>query len=138
MAAAARVAAAHGHFPATRLRLGSMDESAGYWHDIAENVRAGHWRARDGTDYHAGLARVRCPCLHVVSERDRLYARPASALRLTAKIGDRTVWLLGSRREPALARLRPDHMGVLTGASAPLWRAVAAWLDRTLPPPAVL
>jgi predicted alpha/beta hydrolase len=136
MATAARIAATHGHFPAKQLRLGNMDESAGYWRDIADNVRAGHWLARDGTDYHAGLARVRCPCLHVVSVRDRLFARPASALRLTAGIARREVWQLG--RDPELARLRPDHMGVLTGASEPLWRAVAAWLDRTLPPPAVL
>ena len=134
MAAAARLAAAHGHFPATRLRLGNMDESAGYWQDIARNVRDGRWLARDGTDYHAGLARVTCPCLHVVGVHDRLYARPASALRLTAAIARRTVWQLG--QGPDHAELRPDHMGLLTGASAPLWHAVAAWLTATLPPPA--
>lgn len=139
MAAAARIAAAHGHFPATRLRLGSMDESIGYTTDIARNVREGRWLARDGTDYLAGLARVRCPCLHVVSEHDRLYARPPSALRLSAPIARRTVWNLGAPDiDPALAGLRADHMGVLTGASEPLWRAVAAWLDATLPRPAVL
>ena len=134
MALADRVAVAHGHFPATRLRLGNMDESAGYWRDIARNVREGRWLARDGTDYHAGLARVTCPCLHVVSVYDSLYARPASALRLTAAIAHRTVWQLG--RDPAHADLRLDHMGLLTGASAALWRSVAAWLTTTLPPPA--
>ena len=136
MAAAASIARAHGHFPATRLRLGNMDESAGYWTDIARNVRHGTWTARDGTDYRAGLARVRCPCLHVVSVHDRLYARPASALRLTSAIPQRTVWQLG--RDPGLTDLRPDHMGLLTGDSEPLWRAVAAWLHTTLPAPAVL
>lgn len=132
MAAAARVAATHGHFPATRLRLGNMDESAGYWADIARNVRAGTWSARDGTDYHAGLRQVACPCLHVVSVRDRLYASPASALRLTAQIPRRTVWQLG--RDPDLRGLQPDHMGLLTGPSEPVWRALAGWLRDTLPP----
>ncbi len=136
MATAAAIAAGSGHFPATRLRLGNMDESAGYWSDIHRNVRAGSWHARDGTDYHAGLARVRCPCLHVVSVNDRLYAHPASALRLTAQIPHRTTVQLG--RDPGLEHLRPDHMGVLTGASEPAWQTVARWLRDTLPAPAVL
>ena len=131
MATAEKIARAHGHFPATRLRMGNMDESAGYWADIARNVRAGTWAARDGTDYRAGLARVACPCLHVVSVRDRLYASPASALCLTSVVPRRTVWQLG--RDPGLDQLRPDHMGLLTGDSEPLWRGVAAWLHETLP-----
>ena len=94
----------------------------------------GRWLADDGLDYQALLPRVRCPCLHVVSVYDSLYARPASALRLTAAIAHRTVWQLG--RDPAHADLRLDHMGLLTGASAALWRSVAAWLTTTLPPPA--
>ena len=130
---AAGVATVAGRFPATRLRLGSMDESASYWADITRGARSGVWHARDGVDYHAGLARVRCPCLHVVSVGDRLLAHPAAALRMSAALPRRTAWVLG--RDPAFAGLRPDHMGLLTGPSEPLWRALVAWLDEQLPRP---
>ncbi len=133
MTGAAAIARLAGRFPATSLGVGSMDESAGYWADIARDVRSGTWRARDGLDYHAGLARVRCPVLHVVSVGDRLFASPAAALNLTAAVPRRTTWVLGS--DPAFAGLRPDHMGLLTGASEPLWRALAAWLLEQLSPP---
>lgn len=133
MTGAAAITRLAGRFPATSLGVGSMDESAGYWADITRGVRSGVWRARDGADYHAGLARVRCPVLHVVSAGDRLFASPAAALNLTAAVPRRTAWVLGS--DPAFAGLRPDHMGLLTGASEPLWRALAAWLLEHLPPP---
>lgn len=132
MSAAAAVASVAGYLPSGRIGLGSMDESASYWADITRGVRSGVWRGRDGVDYHAGLAAVRCPCLHVVSAGDRLLANPDAALRLTAAIPDRTTWQLGT--DAAFADLRPDHMGLLTGPSEALWQALGAWLDRRLPP----
>jgi len=134
MSAAAAVAAVAGYLPSGRLGLGSMDESASYWADITRGVRDGVWIARDGTDYHAGLSAIRCPCLHVVSAGDRLLAHPDAALRLTAAIPRRTTWQLGT--DAAFTDLRPDHMGLLTGASEALWRALARWLDLQLPPAA--
>jgi len=132
MAVAAGVTALAGYFPAARLGLGSMDEARGYWADISRGVRVDGWRGRDGVDYHAGLAAIRCPCLHVVSAGDRLLAHPAAALRLTAAIPGRTAWQLGT--DAAFADLRPDHMGLLTGPSAPLWRAIAEWLQQQVDP----
>jgi predicted alpha/beta hydrolase len=132
MSAGAAVAAVTGYLPSGRLGLGSMDEAASYWADIARGVRSGVWVSRDGVDYHAGLAAVRCPCLHVVSAGDRLLANPAAALRLTAAIPRRTAWQLGT--DAAFAELRPDHMGLLTGPSETLWRALAQWLAQQLPP----
>lgn len=132
------VVAAAGRFPAVRLGVGSMDESPGYWSAISAAIRAGRWQSDAGLDYRALLPRVRCPVLHIVSAGDRLLGRPASALRLTAGLRDRTAWHLGTRTHqtpPALASLRPDHMAVVTGASAPLWSAIAAWLHAALPPP---
>lgn len=131
IAASAVLAAGGGGFPSARIGLGSMDESRGYWAGITRSARAGRWQSDAGLDYRAGLARVRCPCLHVVSAGDRLLARPASALRLTATLPRRTVWHLGADRPgqpPALAALRPGHMAMVTGACEPLWRALAAWL----------
>lgn len=132
MSAAAAVAALAGYLPSGRIGLGSMDEAAGYWADITRGVRSGAWSGRDGVDYHAGLAAIRCPCLHVVSAGDRLLANPAAALRLTTAIPRRTTWQLGT--DAAFADLRPDHMGLLTGPSEALWRALALWLDQQLPP----
>ena len=132
MSAAAVVAAVAGYLPSARVGLGSMDEAAGYWADITRGVRSGVWRGRDGVDYHAGLAAIRCPCLHVVSAGDRLLANPAAALRLTAAIPRRTTWQLGT--DAAFADLRPDHMGLLTGPSEPLWRALALWLNQQMDP----
>jgi predicted alpha/beta hydrolase len=132
MSAAAAIATLAGYLPSGRIGLGSMDESAGYWADITRGVRDGVWIARDGTDYHAGLAAIRCPCLHVVSAGDRLLAHPDAALRLTAALPRRTTWQLGT--DAAFTDLRPDHMGLLTGASEALWRALARWLDQQLPP----
>lgn len=131
MSAAAAIATLAGYLPSARVGLGSMDEAASYWADITRGVRSGVWHGRDGVDYHAGLAAIRCPCLHVVSAGDRLLAHPAAALRLTTAIPERTTWELGT--DPAFADLRPDHMGLLTGASEPLWRALATWLDQQLP-----
>ena len=67
-----------------------------------------------------------------VSAGDRLLANPAAALRLTAAIPRRTAWQLGT--DAAFAELRPDHMGLLTGPSETLWRALAQWLAQQLPP----
>jgi predicted alpha/beta hydrolase len=131
MSTAAVVATVAGYLPSGRIGLGSMDESASYWADITRGVRSGAWSGRDGVDYHAGLTAVRCPCLHVVSAGDRLLANPAAALRFTAAIPDRTAWQLGT--DAAFADLRPDHMGLLTGPSETLWRALAQWLDHRLP-----
>ncbi|MEZ4451411.1 MAG: alpha/beta fold hydrolase [Nannocystaceae bacterium] len=120
-----------GRFPARRLGIGSNDESLAYWRWFRRP-----WGRADGSvDYAASLPKLRLPCLHVVSRGDRLLARPAAALRLTAGLADREVWHLGHPSAPGeLAALAPDHMGVVTDpGSAPLWRALAGWLDRRLP-----
>lgn len=120
-----------GRFPARRLGLGSNDEALAYW----QWFRRPWGRADGSVDYEAGLRDIRVPCLHVVSAGDRLLARPAAALRLTAAIREREVWHLGHPAAPAgLDALAPDHMAIVTDpASAPLWQALAGWLDRRLP-----
>lgn len=138
VAASVPLATAVGWFPAVRLGVGSMDEALGYWTSITGGVRRGRWLSDDGLDYQLLLPRVRCPCLHVVSAGDPLLGRPASALRLTANLRERTAWHLGTRDHatpPALAHLRPGHMALLTGACEPLWSAVATWLHAALPTP---
>lgn len=135
VAASVPLTAAVGKFPAVRLGVGSMDEARGYWTSITGGVRRGRWLAADGRDYQALLPRIRCPVLHVVSAGDRLLARPASALHLTAGLRERTAWHLGTAAHatpPALQTLRPGHMAMLTGPSQPLWQAVATWLHAVL------
>jgi predicted alpha/beta hydrolase len=136
-AAAVAVALLFGYMPARRLRLGTADESLGYFRQFHAWITGNRWCDRHGQiDYHAGLAAIRCPFLHLLSEGDRLYARPASALRMSAPISTREAVVLGRDDAPGeLARLRPDHMQTLTDPRNKLaWHWLAGWLDRALAP----
>ncbi|MCB9567242.1 MAG: alpha/beta fold hydrolase [Myxococcales bacterium] len=133
IAGTSRVAARAGYLPVRRLRIGSNDEALLYWRSSTAWIASGRWTSLDGAhDYEALLPRIRAPFLHVVSEGDRLYASPASALRLSAGIPRREVWHLGHPSAPAgLRALAPTHMGIVTDpASGPLWEAIAGWLGR--------
>jgi predicted alpha/beta hydrolase len=126
-----------GYMPARRLRLGTADESLGYFRQFHAWITGNRWCDRQGeVDYHAGLAAIRCPFLHVLSEGDHLYARPVSALRMSAPISTREVVVLGRDDAPGeLARLRPDHMQTLTDPRNKLaWHWLAGWLTRKLAP----
>lgn len=125
----AGIARAAGRFPARRLGVGSADEALGYWRDLHRVCVEDCWGDAHGGDYRAGLARVGCPVLHVVSDRDWLYGTPAQALRLLEPLPQRQVLHLGhSRRGSPLAHLAPDHMGMATSpACEPLWEYVARW-----------
>ncbi len=117
--------------PVRRFGAGSNDESIAYWRQLVSWARSGHWRSADQQiDYDAGLRRIRCPTLHVVSTGDRLYGHAASALRFSAPLRQREVWHLGQRSAPpTLQTLRPGHMAMVTDPqSAPLWQALAGWL----------
>jgi hypothetical protein len=98
-------------------------------------VRRDRWDSLDGSvDYWAGLESIRTPVLHVMSEGDRLYARPVACARLTAPIAQRELLVLGREDAPGeLAQLRPDHMGMVTDPRSKLaWHWIAGWLQRTL------
>ncbi|MFV8752350.1 alpha/beta fold hydrolase [Nannocystaceae bacterium ST9] len=128
-----------GYMPARRLRLGTADESLGYFRQFHQWITSNRWTDRSSMiDYHAGLAAIRCPFLHVLSEGDRLYARPTSALRMSAPISTREVVVLGRDDAPGeLARLRPDHVQTLTDPRNKLaWHWIAGWLRRKLAPDA--
>ncbi|MEZ4384791.1 MAG: alpha/beta fold hydrolase [Nannocystaceae bacterium] len=129
------IAERYGRVPARRFAAGSNDESLPYWLDYASWARSGRWRSRTrGVDDDAGLAAIRCPTLHVVSAGDRLYGRPASALRFSAPIPRREAWHVGHASAPVdLRALRPDHMGMVTDpAMAPLWSAIGGWIAAKL------
>ena len=130
LAASGAVVRGLGRLPARALRLGTDDEASGYWRSF-DRLPAEGWRGLDGRDYGWASTRVACPVLHVVSEGDRLLARPASARALSARVPRRELWHLGRTGEPDLDRAPPGHMALVTDpASAPLWHAVARWLDR--------
>jgi predicted alpha/beta hydrolase len=136
-AAALVVALIAGYMPARRLRLGTADESLGYFRQFHGWITGNRWCDRTGeVDYHAGLAAIRCPFLHVLSEGDRLYARPGSALQMSAPITTRQTLVLGRDDAPGeLARMRPDHMQTLTDPRSKLaWHWLAGWLNRALAP----
>lgn len=120
-----------GSFPARRLGVGSADEAVSYVRDFRRCSLGDVWAARSGRDFRAGLPAVDVPTLLVVSERDRL-APPRTAVRLWSGLPRLSVWQLG---RPPFADLRPSHMGTVTDPhSAPLWRAIATWLQGHLHP----
>jgi predicted alpha/beta hydrolase len=124
-----------GYLPARRLRAGSADEARSFWRQSHGWIRSDRWGSVDGTiDYWAGLRQIRAPLLHVMSEGDRLYARPAAAIRLSAPVETRELLILGRDDAPGeLARLRPNHMGLITDPRAKLaWHWIAGWLARAL------
>lgn len=124
-----------GYMPARKLRIGTADESLGYFLQFHQWITSDRWCDRSGAiDYHAGLANITCPFLHMLSEGDPLYARPASALQMSAIVPTREALVLGRDDAPgALARLRPNHMPVLTSPGSKLaWHWVAGWLSRKL------
>lgn len=124
-----------GYVPARRLRIGSADEARGFWRQFHGFMRRDRWGSIDGKiDYFANLEHIRAPFLHVMSEGDLLYARPAAAVRLSALISQRELLVLGRDDAPGeLAQLRPNHMGMVTDPKSKLaWHWVAGWLRRTL------
>jgi len=124
-----------GYMPARRLRIGTADESRSFWRQFHAGIRGDRWGSCDGKiDYWAGLENIRAPMLHVMSEGDRLYARPAAAIRLSAPVQTRELLVLGRDDAPGeLALVRPGHMGVVTDVRSKLvWHWVAGWIRRAL------
>ena len=124
-----------GYVPVRRLRVGSADESRGFWRQFHSHMRRNAWDSRDRrTDYHAGLARIRVPLLHVMSEGDKLYARPPACSLLSMTIPARELLVVGRDDAPGeLATLRPNHMGMVTSQRSKLvWHWIAGWLGRVL------
>ena len=124
-----------GYMPSRALRAGTADESPSYWLQFHSFVRRNRWVSEDGSvDYHRGMGEVSCPVLHVVSEGDRLYATPSSALSFSADVPERDVLVLGRDDAPGrLGEIMPTHMGIVTDPdSAPAWRAVGRWLLRQM------
>jgi pimeloyl-ACP methyl ester carboxylesterase len=83
----------------------------------------------DELPFSAGDAfeKIDIPVLHVVSRRDRIYARPDSAFAFTRSLPRRETVYLG--HEPRWRHLAPTHMGIVTDPnSAELWSALATWI----------
>jgi hypothetical protein len=124
-----------GRAPVRRLHMGSADEPGGYWSLFWRLAREGRWRADDGTDYLANMARVTIPTLHVVSDGDPLLAHPRAALAFTAALPRREVICLSRGAAPTASRrdAAPGHMALVTDSSQrPLWREVAGWIQRAV------
>lgn len=124
-----------GYLPARRLRVGTADEARSFWLQFHSWMRRDRWGTVDGKlDWWEGLEHIRAPLLHVMSEGDRLYARPPAAVRLSAPVPARELLILGRDDAPGeLARMRPNHMGLITNPRSKLaWHWIAGWLRRTL------
>ncbi|MEE8410445.1 MAG: alpha/beta fold hydrolase [Myxococcota bacterium] len=131
MATGLLIVALFGYLPGRRLRMGSADESRSYSRQFGLWTSDNFWGSLDGVDYHANLAKIEFPFLHVVSDGDRWSGRPDQALRFTAILGDRREVLhLGPTcSEPILRGLLPSHMTLVTDPrSEPLWRVIADWI----------
>ncbi|MBI4956168.1 MAG: alpha/beta hydrolase [Myxococcales bacterium] len=132
IAASAPVVRRLGRLPARRLGIGTVDEPAAYWQSTVAWLAEERWGADGGgRDYAAGLARVRCPVLSVVSDGDRFLAHPDDAALFAAALPRHELLRLGRHaREPALSGLRPGHVAMVASPrSEPLWRHVARWIE---------
>lgn len=132
------LAAVCGFVPVRAARMGSADESAQYWQDLADIYRHDAWRSADGFDYHAALAGIRQPVLHVLSEGDWFLGNPSEAALFLGPLGHRRELLVGAAVPGSvLGSYSPTHMALLTDARAqPLWDAIANWLlTRAVAPP---
>ncbi|MFH2010201.1 MAG: alpha/beta fold hydrolase [bacterium] len=119
-----------GHFPARRLRMGSMDESGGYMRQLCDTYHRSRWRSTDGTlDYHAGLANIRVPTLAVIGKGETYWCTEESVHAFFAPVPAElfTCWRVGAGH---LGLTRdPGHIDIVTDPrSAPLWHALADWI----------
>jgi pimeloyl-ACP methyl ester carboxylesterase len=123
-----------GYLPARRAGLGTEDESHAYWSCMLRWVPGNRWDSLAGIDYAAGLARVSCPFLHVVSDGDRLLCHPDDALLFSGALPNREVLRLGPGTFEESAGLRelafrpPGHVEMVAHPRClPLWRHTADW-----------
>ena len=73
------IAAARGHLPARRLRIGTDDVPARLLLDLFAGIEDGTWRSADRRDdYLEALPRVAVPVAAVLGMRDRILCHPAS------------------------------------------------------------
>ncbi len=133
----AAVAAAHGHLPARRLRLGSADEAMPYAADLFRFVATDRWRSADGHEDWMQLAqRLTLPRLSLLATGDHLLGREAGA-RPWAQAAGATpaeVWRVGGGERGVAAH--PGHMELVTDPAHRGWiPEVARWLDDTLSAP---
>jgi alpha-beta hydrolase superfamily lysophospholipase len=122
-----------GYLPARATRTGTADESLGFWRQFHYTVANDCWQSAEGdVDYYARLAEVTSPVLHVLSEGDRVYANPRSALNFTAPLPERQVLVVGRDDAPTdLRDYRPSHVEMVTNpSSAGVWWTVARWIGR--------
>lgn len=122
-----RLSPTRDYVPVRRLGLGTCDEPAPYFAQLADWARRGDWTDRDGRSFQRALGRVRVPVLSVAGAGDRLLSVPACQLRFArATAGAVTHWVVGRRFGD---RCDPDHMGlVLDRRLQPVWRGIAAWV----------
>jgi oxygen-independent coproporphyrinogen-3 oxidase len=111
-AALATLARPMGRLPVRALRLGSDDESAHYHGDFAGWVRRGAWPWLDGA------AKLCCPALVVVGQRDPL-CLPADARIIADRLGGEVTWLSAPG----------GHFGLFRGRRArTLWSVLVDFL----------
>ncbi len=162
-----------GYIPTARLGWSSEDASLGYWMDFVRWARTDRWLSAGGEhqqhqqhDYAKGLERVaadgRVRVLIVLSEGDRLSARPEDALLVTeplARMRDVLLCLKGNptsmdaesrMQSPAASQTSssnwsfvsgyaPNHMQLTTNPkSVVVWQKIALWLQQHQQPPAAL
>ncbi|MCC7538668.1 MAG: alpha/beta fold hydrolase [Deltaproteobacteria bacterium] len=103
-------------------RLGSETEPWPYVRQFLRMYFRNHIASADGSiDYEAAMGRVAVPVLSVVSDGDRLLARPASV--------DAFMAMLPPGRVTHLRVSGLDHMGlVVRPDAAPVWMEIARWI----------
>jgi len=124
-----------GRLPARRFRAGTADEPALYWKAVRDWVGNNRWASPDGVDYHANLAKIPFPVLHVLSDGDPWLGGPNEAIRFFAPLGEKAqVLRVGAHcHVPELTEIEPDHMELVTDEnSAPLWTHIADWIRQQL------
>lgn len=122
MAGYAAITAAVGYAPIRALRLGNVDEGAGYVAELTGWAATGRWTSRGGVDYRAALAAIDVPTAAWVGAGDRL-CRLDDARALTDRIPGARLHVVGRAHGD---RLDPDHFTLVTrDALAPRWAQLA-------------
>lgn len=120
-----------GRFPARRLGLGPEDELGAVMAQWMTWNIEGHWTADDGSDYEAGMRRLRVPLLTLAGAGDWTFSPPAACRGLFDRIGspEKTFHLCG--RATGYAE-DFNHVSILVGkgAQAETWPLIIEWLAR--------
>lgn len=119
--------------PATRLGLGTADESAGWYRSYVNWMHNKEWLCdEDGFDYAAGLRRSPLPAtLHFATVHDVIYSNVQDIRNFVQEVGQHDARLIVLDRIGTSKRCYNNHLAMLldSGAVEDVFKPISNWLD---------